>query len=290
MRIGHNPNRSLLAPVVLENIVLQVITHLPNLSGYHSQRLEVVKTCLTTMIQGIRNPYSLIICDNNSVPELIDWIKEEIKPTMLINSQNVGKTAQRKLMASMIPPDSVVCYSDDDMLFYDNWLQPQLDLLFGFPNVSCVSGYPVRTSFRWGNTNTKEWAQKHAMLESGKYIPDEWERDFSISIGRDVNAHKQGTEKDLDYLIKYKELKAYATSHHCQQIGYAGTLAKALEYDGLLMGSERGFDEKLDKMGLRLATTKRLTRHMGNVFDDELKETVNGLVRNTNGGINVTRN
>lgn len=289
MRVGHNPNRSLIAPVKLEKIVLQVITHLPNLKGYHSQRLEVVKTCLTTMTQGIRKPYSLIICDNDSIPELLEWIKNEIKPTMLINSQNIGKTAQRKLMASMIPPDSILCYSDDDMLFYDNWLQPQLDLLFGFPKVSCVSGYPVRTSFRWGNTNTKAWAQKHAMLESGKFIPDEWERDFSISIGRDVNTHKQGTEKDLDYLIKYKGLEAYATSHHCQQIGYAGTLAQALEYDGLLMGSERAFDERLDKMGLRLATVKRLARHMGNVIDDELKETVNGLVKDTNGGLNVTR-
>lgn len=286
MRLGLNPNKAKPASVVWEKVVLHVITHLPSRVGYHKERLEIVQTCITSMLNGVRMPHSLIISENESCNELTEWIRDCVKPTMLISSKNFGKTANRKMVAEMLPKDTVLCYTDDDMLFYDNWLAPQLELLKSFPNVASVTGYPVRTSFRWGNTHTKKWAEKHAKLTKGRFIPDEWERDFAISIGRDVAYHFENTQTDSDWLIDYKGMRAYATSHHCQQIGYAGVIAKNLEFDGMAVGEERTFDERLDRHGLRLATTKRLVRHMGNVIDNELRETVNGLVNKTNGGIN----
>jgi len=69
-------------------------------------------------------------------------------------------------------------------------------------------------------------------------------------------------------------MRAYATSHHCQQIGYAGVVNKALEWNYEAMKSERPFDEALDRLGLRLATTQRLARHMGNVIDDHLRKEI----------------
>lgn len=277
MRVGRSPNVTKEAPAKLMKIVLHVITNLPNEEGYHTQRFEVVQKCLMSMTQGIKYPYMLIVSDNHSIPKLQEWIKAEIKPDIFIDSENYGKSAARKMVASMVPPECVLCYSDDDMYFEDNWFASQLDLLTAFPNVASVSGYPVRTSFRWGNKHTKEWAEKNATLTKGRFIPFEYERDFAISIGRDVNEQIQNTKSDLDYLIEYKGRKAYATSHHCQHIGYAGLLAKALQFDGLAMGSEREFDERLDSMGLRLATTERLTRHMGNVIDDALRRDIENI-------------
>lgn len=93
------------------------------------------------------------------------------------------------MIAQMLPPETILGYSDDDMLFSNNWLAPQIELLKGFPNVACVSGYPVRTSFRWGNDNTKAWARAEARLTAGRFIPNEWERDFCVSIGRDYAEH-----------------------------------------------------------------------------------------------------
>lgn len=274
MRVGNNPNKNKPAAAKLERVVLQVITYLPNQTGYHAKRLEVVKTCISSMVKGVQMPYSLIITDNGSIPELLEWIRDEIRPTMLISSQNLGKNAQRKLIAQMLPPESVLCYSDDDMYFYNNWLAPQLQLLQNYPNVSCVSGYPVRTSFRWGNKNTIEWARQNALLEFGRFLPEQWERDFAVSVGRDEDEHIIGTRNDTDIRIVHNGVVAYATSHHCQQIGYAGRLAQVLEFDGKMIGEERTFDERLDKLGLRLATTKRLARHIGNVIDDKLRKEI----------------
>lgn len=272
MRVGTNPNRAAQADETLKPIVLHVVTHLPNQEGYHKDRLNVIKTCLMTMTKGAKLPYSLIVSFSGEVIELRDWIKTELNPYMIIDTPNIGKGMARKLVAQMLPPETVLCYSDDDMLFYDDWLVPQMELLQNFPNVACVTGYPVRTSFRWGNTNTKKWAERKATLEKGRFLPLEWEQDFAVSIGRNVNDHITNTKTELDLRIDYRGKQAYATSHHCQQIGFAGVLNRALNYESAAMNEERSFDERLDKLGLRLATTKRLVRHIGNVMDESIQQ------------------
>jgi len=274
MRIGTNPNRGKGA-YQYTPIVLTVLTHLPALTGYHKNRLEVVQTCLQTMRDNSGDDYTVIVWDNGSCDEFRTWVREVYKPDVFVQSVNIGKTLARHTLASMLPKDKIIAYCDDDILFYPDWLSPQVRLLETFPNVSAVTGYPVRTQFRWGVNNTKKWGAKHGKMQSGKFIPDEWERDFAISIGRDPEWHKNYTVTDLDYLVEYKGLNAYATAHHCQFIGYAGRIAQAHRFDADAMGDERYFDTNLDYLGLRLATVNRLTRHMGNVIDDELRAEVN---------------
>jgi glycosyltransferase involved in cell wall biosynthesis len=253
-----------------------VVTHLPNTDGYHAGRLEVVQTCLTTMRRGARLGHTLMVWDNGSCEALRDWLREEFQPDTLILSANVGKTAARTSMIRMLPTGSVIAYSDDDMLYYDNWLIPQIALLQHFPNVAAVSGYPVRTSFRWGNTNTKAWASRThgAKLEYGRFIPKEWEDDFAVSLGRTPAWHADYTRNDNDARITYKGVTAYATAHHCQFIGYQDRLARVARYDGQAMGDEKVLDIALDDIGLRLATTDRHCRHIGNVLDDDIRREI----------------
>lgn len=273
MRKGNNPNRTAGA-AQFTDVVLTCVTHLPNYYGYHSQRFQVVTACLETMRQNSGGDYTIVIWDNGSNEQFRTWVQEEYKPDVFVRSENIGKTLARHTLASMLPKDRIISYCDDDILFYPNWLNPQLELLRKFPNVACVTGYPVRTQFRWGCENTKAWASLYGKMQSGRYMPDEWERDFAISVGRDPEWHKGYTANDIDYIVEYNGVKAYATAHHCQFIGMAGTIAKAHNIDFQAMGDERPFDINLDKLGLRLATMERLTRHMGNVIDDELREEV----------------
>lgn len=270
MRQGSNPLRNSVA-ADFEKTVLCVVTHLPNLKDYHAGRLKVVQTCLTTMRAGAHMRHTFIVWDNGSGRELLDWMENDFKPDVLVRSINIGKTSARTAMFRMCHPESIVAYSDDDILYYDNWLRPQMDLLEHFPNVAAVSGYPVRTSFRWGNEHTKAWAQKAGKLEYGRFLPDEWEDDFAISLGRDPEWHREYTARDMDCRVTYQGKQAYCTSHHCQFIGKAETVGRVLQFDGRAMGDERPFDIELDKIGLRLATTERLARHIGNVLDDKIK-------------------
>lgn len=271
MRVGTNPNRAAdvkgFAPVVVT-----VITHLPNVTtAYHAKRLEVIQACLRTMRDGANIEHTFCVWDNGSLPELRNWIQYDFKPDMFVQSANVGKINARTALTRMFPPDTIMTFSDDDMLFYRDWLRPQIEILQHFPNVASVTGYPVRTSFRWGNDNTLAWARKNGKLESGRFLPQEWEDDFAVSVGRDINWHKEYTVKDIDWRVTYKGMKAYATGHHCQFIGYAGQVAKACVYDHQTMADEKPFDIRMDAVGLRLATVGRHARHMGNVIDEKLR-------------------
>lgn len=273
MRVGQNPNRAAKADC-LKPVVLAVVTHLPHFQGYHEKRLEVLQTCLTSMTRNANLPHSVAIWDNNSHPLVREWIREEIKPSIFVESTNLGKTGGRTALMRILPPKTIVAYSDDDMYFYPDWLRPQIEVLEHFPNVACVTGYPVRTQFRWGNEQTVEWAKQYAILECGRFIPDKWEDDFAVSVGRDPVWHREYTRNDVDFLVTYQGKRAYATSHHCQFIARQEIVSRIVSWDGAAMGDERVFDTTLDMLGLRLATIQRYTRHIGNVLHDELRREI----------------
>lgn len=270
MRVGHNPNR-VAGAKGFRPIVLTVVTHLPDLtSEYHKHRFEVIYTCLTSMRQNANMDHTLMVWDNGSCDPLRQVLPD--LADVVILSPNIGKTAARTSMIRMLPPGTIVGYSDDDMYFYPDWLAPQIDLLKHFPNVAAVTGYPVRTASRWGCDNTLAWAEEHAKLERGQFIPRQWEDDFCVSIGRDPEWHRQASARDREGLVTYEGKQAYCLGHHCQFIGYQEQLFKAAAWDGKAMGDEKVLDRALDAVGLRLATTQRLARHIGNVLHEELRK------------------
>jgi len=275
MRQGQNPLKFLQAPATIKPIVFLVVTHLPDDgSEYHAERFEIVKTCLETMRDNSHRDHTFMIWDNGSGETLRNYIRDNFKPDIFIQSANLGKGAARMLAVNMLPPATVICYSDDDFLFYANWLKPQMELLNHFPNVAAVSGYPVRTMFRSGNINTIAWAKKNASVKIGQFIPRDWENDFALSVGRDPQQHIEMTVKDFDTKITYQGKEAYATAHHAQFIGYQVKISQAVYMDGMAEGNEHPFDIELDKIGLRLCTTERLCRHMGNVMDEKLRNEI----------------
>lgn len=280
MRIGTNPNRGNKAAQYTP-IVLTAITHLPDLKGYHKSRLEVIQVCLETMRRNSGGDYTVVVWDNGSCSELTDWLKDEYRPDILVQSVNIGKTQARYSLSGMLPKNAIMTYCDDDILFYPNWLEPQLELLDKFPNVACVTGYPVRTAFRWGVENTHRWGVKYGKMQAGRFMPEQWESDFCASIGRDYEFHKKNTSADLDYIVEHNGISAYATSHHCQFIGTAWKISNAHVFDGDAMGDERKFDIALDEIGLRLATRERLTRHIGNIIDDNIRVEVDKCLNTT---------
>ena len=279
-RIGNNPLRFAQAPNTIENIVFVVVTHLPDPSGnsitdYHGQRFEVIKTCLETMRDNSHRKHTFMVWDNGSEDGFKQWLQNEFKPDILVQSKNIGKNAARAMAIQSLPLGSIVCYSDDDILYSDNWLNPQIELLNHFPNVACVSGYPLRVMFRWGVENTMKWAKENAKIEQGRLMPKEWDMDYCESVGQDYQQYVEKTIKDIDYRATFNGKKAYLTAHHCQFIGYAVKILPALtmEHDKA-MGDEKPLDVLMDKIGLRLSTTDRLCRHMGNVLDEKLKNEI----------------
>lgn len=271
MRYGSNPSKTDKLPKP-PSVVLAVITHMPNPMGYYSQKFEVVKTCLRTMTQRANVPHWLMVWDNGSTPQFIDWLDKEVQPEILVHSPNIGKTSAQTNIFRMFPPTTIVCYSDDDMFFYPDWLKPQIDILTKFPNVSVVTGYPCRYMFK-NNSNTLKWATDNAKIETGKFLPDKWEQEYAISIGADPVKWMTGTgngDLKTDVKIHYKDMEVLACSHHCQFIGQAGKVGTFAEWDNNALTSADSFDKTMNNIGLRLSTVNRFVRHIGNVLDKDM--------------------
>lgn len=265
MRIGTNPNAEAVLPKFPE-VVACVITHLPNRNGYHSSRDEVIVDSIRSMRDNTGLTVPLLIWDNGSDWVFSEHLDDHFCPDYMIKSPNIGKASARTAITRMFPPSTILAVSDDDIYYEPNWLEPQLDLLRNFPNVGVVSGCPVRTQFRFGSEFTKAWARENAVLEVGRFIPDEYEYDFCRSIGRDFIGHMNETMEEQDYRVTYNGRQAYCTSHHMQLVGYAGTLASLPIWTDKAMHMERTFEAMLDQAGLlRLTTIKRYARHIGNV-------------------------
>lgn len=278
MRIGNNPNRRV--PVTgYSPMIMSAICHLPNMEGYHAHRFDVVKACLESMRANCGyGRAETLIWDNGSCGEFRHWLIEIYKPDHVVLTTNIGKASARAGILRMLPPHTMVNISDDDMWYYPDWFKRSMEVYDDFPNVGQVSGYPVRTQFRWGNRRTLLWAKEHAELEYGKFIPESWDRDFCSSIGRDYEFQKQYTVNDYDPRITYRGTQAYAVAHHCQFICEAGKIAPFAVWDQDGTSDEKPFDTAIDEAGLlRLTTIHRHARHMGNVMDEDLLEKYHGL-------------
>lgn len=272
MRVGNNPNTNAKVDGYAP-IIVSAITHLPNAGGYHKNRLNVVKCCLETMKRNAGVDCEILVWDNGSCPSFTQWLKFEYQPDYLILSPNMGKSIARASIVRMLPSETIVGVSDDDMFFYPNWLKAQIELLEHFPYVGQVSGYPVRTQFRFHNLSTLLWGSKIKCLQSGRWISEQEDKDFCISIGRDYDWHVDYTKDDKEARLIWRGKVAYATSHHCQWIGYAGKLAPLVDFTKEAMADERPFEQAIDRAGLlRLTTFQRYTRHIGNVLDKELED------------------
>jgi hypothetical protein len=267
MRIGNNPLKSATIPPPARVVVL-VITHLPEMeSDYHRGRFNVLKRSVTSMIENIGvKDCDFIAWDNGSCQQVRDWLDGQFCKRFL--SCNIGKTNALKSVMRMLPEGTILAYGDDDIEYFPGWLAPQIEILETFPNVGTVTGWPVRLMGAWGEIGTLTWANQHALVEAGKFIPSEWDQDYCSSIGRDYESYKTHVWGIQDSRITYKGVSAYAMSQHAQFVCYPERVEPLIPWTGAAMANEISFDKAVDTAGLlRLATVERLTRHLGNVLE-----------------------
>jgi len=276
MRVGKNPNRHKDIGDVLPEVLIAVIVHLPNHEGYHAERMEIVQISLRSLRKHAGARAQILVWDNGSCENMRGWLRSFYQPDTLILSHNVGKLNAQASIYRMVPPDTIVAYADDDMLYLPNWLSKQLALLDAFPGPAVISGYPTRQGFNRDNKFTLDWARENAEIKTGDFLPAEWQDDYQTSIGS-PGKKLHGKYDDQDKLIIYKNHEAYATSHHCQFVARAGDIVPFKNHSFVTSGTPREnlFDRSLDEAGfLRLATIERLTMHMGNVLDEGLAQIV----------------
>jgi glycosyltransferase involved in cell wall biosynthesis len=305
-RIGINPARGKISDYHPAKVSLAVITYIPDLSGYFEHRLEVLQLVLSSLHAHTPQPYDLLVFDNGSCSTVVDYLRQSQSDGqinyLILSRQNIGKIGALRILFEAAPGE-IIAYNDDDILFYPGWLEAHLEILEHFPQAGMVSGTPVRNAARHARKSLEQIADQNVpglSVAFERRIPDEWEIDWALSTGRDPQAYLQETQGQLDMVLHVERsgaqgfYEAIGSANHFQFISRKGVLLQALpsEWSGKLMGHMLELDEAVDNLGyLRLSTTQRYTRHLGNALSEQVIQEAQalGLLSADNGRIKNIR-
>jgi glycosyltransferase involved in cell wall biosynthesis len=285
-RIGINPSRFKTSDYQPSQVTVCVLTYLPHLEGYFRQRLEILRLSMESLIANTGRPVDVLVFDNGSCPEALEYLRrlhQTGRINFLIQSkENIGKIGAWQLMFSAAPGE-IIAYGDDDIFYYPGWLEAELEVMNAFPKAGMVSGVPVRNAATYAIQAAEDATADPNSKISGsraRHIPDEWETDWASSTGRDPQEHREDFNDRQDLILRSNEIEAIAGANHYQFLASKELLLASLPGDwiGRLMGHMVEVDEAIDQAGyLRISTTGRYTRHIGNQISSELADEADGL-------------
>ncbi len=273
MRIGQNPAKFITDVATPAPVTVAVITHIPFLSGYYAQSLDVLRVCLGSILAHTRMPFDLLVYDNASCPEVVAYLEAQKAAGkiqyLVLSDINVGKVGAWNFIFGAAPGE-YIAYSDSDVYYLPDWLSRHLAVFDAFPEAGTVAGLP-RRGRRTFYTSTIETAGDlpGVTFEEGKFIPDTWVLDHARSLGKSDTV--QEDLQKMDYRITRDGVSAYATATHFQFMVRASTIRPflPLAYDRPMGDSVANFDRAINENHLlRLAVTERAVMHLGNTLDD----------------------
>lgn len=273
MRRGQNPAKFIDHVARPERITVAVLSYVPFLSGYHAQSLDVLEVCLGSILRSTEMPYDLMVFDNGSCREVVDFLLAEHQAGRIqylwLSDKNIGKGGAWNCIIEGAPGE-ILAYTDSDAEFSPGWLEASLNILETYPNVGMVTSRPFRTDEEL-YSNTVRWAEGEpdAEVERGQFIPWEAFRAFDMSLGqgeREVRARYETTE---DVRLRYRGVEAFVGASHWQFVGMKSALQQFLPFEmGRPMGQVRELDRRVNQAGLlRLMTPEPYVMNLSNTLD-----------------------
>jgi len=265
-----------------------MLTYLPHLEGYFRSRFDVLKLSLASLFANTSLPYDLLVFDNGSCAPVVEYLtrlKSEGRINfLLLSGTNIGKIGAFRLLFGAAP-GNVVAYADDDIFFYPGWLEAHLEILDAYPKVGMVSGSPVRDAADRARSSLYRFIDENRVglsVSQKRQIPDQWEIDWAVSVGRDPQAYLESTLDQPDLILTYRGVEAFGSASHFQFVAPKEVILRAVpeEWSGKLMGDMIQLDEAVDGLGyLRLSTVERTTRHLGNTISPDVIEDARAVGR-----------
>jgi glycosyltransferase involved in cell wall biosynthesis len=278
-RFGINPARGKTSAYQPARVTVALLTYIPHLDGYFRNRFDILQLTLASLIANTRLPYDLLVYDNGSTSKVVEYLlglqsQGKIR-YLILSSENIGKIGAFELLLNAVPGE-YVAYSDDDIFFYPGWLYAHLKVMDAFPKVGMVSGSPVRDASERASRSLQKLIDAGDTALKVSYerrIPDEWESDWALSVGRAPEVHLEKTSSQQDIILESKSVEVFGSASHFQFLSPKKLIIKALpeSWSGNLMGEMNELDDAVDRLGyLRLSTVNRYTRHLGNTISPDL--------------------
>lgn len=280
-RYGINPARGKTSGYHPASVTVAVLTYVPHLEGYFQNRFEILQFSLASLLANTHQLYDLLVFDNGSTGEVVQYLQDLQSQGairyLFLSSENIGKIGAFNLLFKAAPGE-YVAYADDDIYFYPGWLEAHMKVVEAFPGAGMVSGIPVRdASHRASKSLRRLMESEDPSIKIGyeRRIPDEWEADWAISVGRDPDSHLAELRDYQDLILEREGIEAFGSASHFQFMAPKEVILKALPntWSGKLMGEMNELDEAVDDLGyLRLSTVDRYSRHLGNSISPDLME------------------
>jgi hypothetical protein len=280
MRKGFNPNKdkTLQTQIASHRVIIPI--YIPNSEGYFTEAFDVLKVCVTSLLETINEDTKITLISNAATEEVNNYIKqlwEEGKIDRVVyNAQNVGK--MNAIMAETRASfEAFITYADADVFFDKGWLKQTYTMFSEVPNAGFVSMNPTPKNLHFAEATllsklgTVLWGKK-PVNQVCRY--DDL-RHFHESIDRDKDATDAMFNNGVAYLVYKKYI--IGAGHFCCTIKKEPTLQYVPKQPSEKAVSGKSENTYLDipfnKTGLyRLSSPKAFVWHMGNTLEKDWAE------------------
>jgi hypothetical protein len=290
MRQGHNPHKDIITEEAFYNHQVVLPVYIPNQEGYFKDSFRIFKICLESLFKTTHDKTFISVINNGSSKEIQDYLDELFiaqKIHEVIYTANIGKlnSIVKGLVGNNI---ELVTIADSDVFFLDNWQQETVKTFNAFPKAGVVGIVPQFRNFSHlcGNLLFENFFS--AKLKFTEVKNPEAIKRFFHSIWGEANYNPAHLKWNLT--IENEISTAVVGSGHFVATYRKDIFDQTQTYFEYKMGMDTEFylDEIPLKKGLwRLTTHDNYAYHMGNVFEDWMQETLEGISSNTSKNVTL---
>jgi glycosyltransferase involved in cell wall biosynthesis len=288
MRLEKNPYKGSASnrpkSYIAKDILCCMLVYIPNFNGYFKDRFEVMKISLNSLILHTdKDIADILIFDQGSCGEVIDYL-QDLKERGLItyfvqSTENLGYNGAKNFIYSMCQGE-YLCWADDDVFFYPDWLTNSLKIAQTYPSVGIVSSSPISEKFAVNNSVAIDLpnTENEIQVIEGMW-QESWDQNFNVSIGKMVI----GSEDLHIPMYRYKGVDAIPVSSHFQYMitkkarqciyPFKVGLAMSSSFEDPEFNMILALDKKLDDNGFaKLSTYGVFAEHLGGILTDRTLE------------------
>ena len=271
-RIGQNPTRWLTRLEPAASVTVTMLVHIPEMSGYWEESLEVLELSLHSLRKNTPEPFELILLDNASCARVRSFLVERTESgaidRLILSRRNLGKVGGWNVLFACAESE-IVSYADSDVLFLPGWLEASVRVLEAFPQAAMVTAQPLPgdLSRHCGATLAGARIDPETRFEEGAgFIPEEYLDSHRLGLGETPEEYSERLANRREVRLTRCGAEAFVSASHFQFTSRKKILSSLLPLPTTIpLGDDPVFDTQVDDGGhWRLCTTEYLVHHLGN--------------------------
>lgn len=286
MRVGFNPNKDKKLPKsdYFHQIIMPV--YIPNQDDYFKDAFKILSLSLESLFKTCHSNTYISVVNNGSCSVVSDYLinlQQKGKIQELINTSAIGKLNAifKGLSGHRFP---LITITDADVLFLNNWQKATYDVFNAFPQAGAIAPVPSPKMYIYHTANilSKYFLSKN--LRFTTVTNPEGLEAFAMSIGNPKFYNEVHLSKYLT--IEKSNIKAVLGAGHFVCTYRAEVFVnRRVNFSKYSLGgdSEAKFLDQsvIDKNLWRLSTADNFAYHMGNVFEDWMRNVLSHLLEST---------